>query len=517
MGSPQKILVRYTYSFKNLLQYGILGEKDAGEQFLRGSQKQGFDFYSAHFFVSRLGLIKALALGDFTVNLGQGLIQWQNLAFKKSSSVLNIKREGDILRPYHSSGESNFHRGIGINLAKKNWEVTGFISYRKVDANIVADTLQHEVYVSSLLSSGYHRTASEAAGKGAERKLTYGANLSYRINTLHLGINMVSYRFRLPLIKSAEPYNKYASNGSRFGNFSLDHSFTFRNLHIFGELALNNGLNKAIIEGILMSLSAKADLSIVFRDISPAYQSFNSSAFTENSLPNNEKALFIGLSIRPNANWQIDAYADQYRFPWLKYLVNNPSVGKDYLIQTIYKYGRKLEIMSRYRFESKSTNFNPGNWIISAAVPKPRQNWRTQVNYKLNYGLSFMSRVEMVWYDWKGPSSEQGFLSFTELIYKSRLRPYSGNLGWLYFDTESYNSRIYAYQKDVLYSSSIPVLYGKGFSYYINLQYAFNKKIKLWARWAQTIYSGTNHIGSGLDEIPGNHKSEIRLQAQYKL
>ena len=78
-GSPQKLLLRYKYQFKNLLQYGIVAEKDAGEQFFKGNQKQGFDFYSVHFFARNMGIVKSLALGDFTVNLGQGLTQWQNL------------------------------------------------------------------------------------------------------------------------------------------------------------------------------------------------------------------------------------------------------------------------------------------------------------------------------------------------------------------------------------------------------------------------------------------------------
>ncbi|MBL0144814.1 MAG: hypothetical protein IPP48_02690 [Chitinophagaceae bacterium] len=61
----------------------MLGEKDAGEQFFKGNQKQGFDFYSTHLFARNIGIVKALALGDFTVNMGQGLTQWQSLAFKK--------------------------------------------------------------------------------------------------------------------------------------------------------------------------------------------------------------------------------------------------------------------------------------------------------------------------------------------------------------------------------------------------------------------------------------------------
>ena len=167
-GSPQKILVRYKYIFKNLLQYGITAEKDAGEQFFKGAQKNGFDFYSAHFFVRNLGIIKSLAIGDFTVNLGQGLTQWQGLAFKKSSDVLNIKRQSDVLRPYNSAGEIAFNRGVGITLKKNNWEATGFVSYRKLDANFNVDTLNFEDFVSSLQNSGYHRTASEVADKSSQ-------------------------------------------------------------------------------------------------------------------------------------------------------------------------------------------------------------------------------------------------------------------------------------------------------------------------------------------------------------
>jgi hypothetical protein len=99
------------------------------------------------------------------VNLGQGLAQWGGLAFKKGPDVLNIKRQSDILRPYNSVGEIAFNRRVGITLQRHNWEATGFASYRKLDANFNTDTLNFEDFVSSLQTSGYHRTASEVADK----------------------------------------------------------------------------------------------------------------------------------------------------------------------------------------------------------------------------------------------------------------------------------------------------------------------------------------------------------------
>ena len=74
---------------------------------------------------------------------------------------------------------------------------------------------------------------------------------------------------------------------------------------------------------------------------------------------------------------------------------------------------------------------------------------------------------------------------------------------------------MYAYENDVLYSYSIPVFYDKGCRYYVNFNYNINNKITIWLRWAQTVYKDKTTIGSGLDEIRGNKKSELKIQVQY--
>ncbi len=180
LGSPQRIFFRYRYTYRNLLQFGLVGDKDAGEQFLKGAQNKGFDFYSFHLFARKIGIIQSLALGDFSVNMGQGLIQWQGLAFKKSVDVMGVKRQSAVLRPYSSAGEFYFHRGTGITIKKGRIESTGFVSIRKLGGNFVADTVNNEDFVSSFLTSGYHRTASENADRNNLTQTTFGANIIYR-------------------------------------------------------------------------------------------------------------------------------------------------------------------------------------------------------------------------------------------------------------------------------------------------------------------------------------------------
>ncbi len=514
-GSPQRYFFRYKYQFKNLLQYGVVADKDAGEQLFKGSQKQGFDFYSAHLFARNIGIIKALAIGDFTVNMGQGLTQWQSLAFKKSADVVNIKRQLSVLRPYNSAGEINFHRGVGITIAKKNVEATGFVSYRNIDGNFVADTLTNEEYISSLQTSGLHRTKSELDDKGIQRQFAYGGNIAFNKNSFHIGANIIQYNFKLPITKASDPYNLYALSGKKIGNQSVDYSYTFRNLHFFGEAAFDNNRNKAFVNGLIMSVDANVDVSLLYRNISPKYQSLYTNAFTESTFPGNERGMYAGVSIRPSTQWRLDVYADFYKFPWLKYLVDAPTVGVDYLTQVTYKPNKQLEVYARYRSETKSKNYNPDELILSPVVVKPRQNFRSQINYKLNTELTFRNRIELVWYDRKGGGAQNGFLSFVDFLYKPMLKKYSGNIRLQYFETDGYDSRLYAYENDVLYSFSIPVFYDKGYRYYLNLNYDFSKQLSLWFRIAQTVYKDKNTVGSGLDEIKGNKKTELKLQLQY--
>lgn len=513
LGSPQKLFFRYRYSYKNLLQYGLIADKDAGEQLFKGIQNKGFDFYSFHLFARKIGIIQSLALGDFTVNMGQGLIQWQSLAFKKSVDVIGIKRQSAVLRPYNSAGEIYFHRGAGITLRKEKTELTVFASVRKLSANFVTDTISNEDFVSSILTSGYHRTISEAADRNNLRQTVFGGSIKYRTDRLQIGINAINYQFSLPVHKRDEPYNLFAINGRQWHNLSVDYSYTFKNVHFFGEAAADKKSNTAFINGMMVSVDPRVDLSLLQRTINKEYQSINGYAFTENTYPVNETGWYAGISIRPVMSLRLDAYADFYKFPWLKYLVDAPSSGNDFLVQATYSPNKQVEFYIRYRNETKQGNQSDNNTVTNYLVKLPKQNLRTQLQLKVRPDFSLRNRVELVWYDRDGMNKSNGFLTYIDFIYKPVMKPFSCNLRLQYFETDDYNSRLYAYENDVLYSFSIPVFYEKGYRYYLNMNYDISSKISFWLRWAQTIYPNRNTIGTGLDEIRGKKKSELKAQA----
>jgi hypothetical protein len=509
LGDRNHLLFRYRYQYKDLLYFGLTGDKDAGEQFFKGAQSKGFDFYSFHFFARRLGIIKSLALGDYTVNLGQGLIQWQSLAFGKSSEVMSTKRQSPILVPYRSAGEFYFNRGIGITLQKKKTEVTAFASYKKISGNIINDTAER---FSSLLTSGYYRTPSEIADKNKIALTSFGGNVGYQTSSFKISFNAVAHHFNIPLQKADEPYNLYVISGKKIFNSSIDYSYTFRNIHLFGEAAIDKNFHKAFVNGALVSVDPKIDLSILYRNIQKQYQSLFGNAFTENTTPANEKGIYTGIVIRPVQGWQLNAYADFFQFPWIKYLVNAPSRGYDYLVQLNYQPNKLFGMYVRYKNKNKPVD-SSGNGVIYYPQDQVKQNLRAHLSQQLSSNLSISSRVELMWFNHQQKNAEQGFLSYVEGQYE--WKKLSANIRLQYFETNSYNSRIYVYESDVLYSFSIPAFYDKGFRYYLNLQYDLTKKFQVWLRCAQTLYSNQSVIGSGLDEINGSTRSEFKIQIRY--
>jgi hypothetical protein len=511
-GSPQHLFFRLRYQYKDLLQWGISGEKDAGEPFLKGNKGPGLDHYSFHFFLRRMGSIRALALGDFTVNLGQGLIQWQSMAFKRSVDVMNCKRQSEIIRPYSSSGEFYFNRGAAMTIAKKNFSITGFASFRYLDANRYIDTMAGNYYVRSYQSSGFHRTLAEKQDRGMLGQLFYGGNISYESGPFKAGINMVSYSFSLPFKKLEEPYDHYAIEGKKWFNYSADLGYTWKNLHWFAEIALDARSNRALLSGLLISLDRKVDLSFLWRHISPAYQTINGNAFTESSLPSNEKGVYVGISVRPRTELRLDAYADIYSYPWLRYRVDAPSSGKDLLLQVTYTPDKQTEIYGRIRFRNKEMNAGEDN--SHSIVSVPQQNFRFHISRKINAECTLRQRMEFVQYDKNGTRAQQGFLFFMDLIFRPSLKPFNVSGRWQYFETDGYDAAVFAYENDVLYSFSIPGLSGKGKRYYLLAGYDFDRKTSCWFRVASTVYDGVHSIGEGNDRISGNKKIDYHFQVR---
>ena len=146
LGSPQKLYLRYNYSFRNNVEAGFVMEKDPGEylfknvisdtlKYLIGNELyKGFDFNSVYFFINDFCFLEALAIGDYKVSFGQGLTMGSGMAFiAKGGSLM---RRNKKISPSKSANEAYYLRGIATTLKYLNFELSVFYSNKKSDANV---------------------------------------------------------------------------------------------------------------------------------------------------------------------------------------------------------------------------------------------------------------------------------------------------------------------------------------------------------------------------------------------
>jgi hypothetical protein len=508
-GSPDKILLRYRYHFSDKWQAGITAEKDAGEAFFNGAQQWGFDFYSFHLFIKKWRKFRSIALGDFTVNMGQGLIHWQRLAFGKSTDITQMKRQSAVLAPYGSSGEYNFHRGVGATVGLGAFTISGFLSFRKLSATLQSDSMDIANAFSAFRTSGYHRTGNEIAARNKLKQLAEGMVIQYRKKNFTAAFNQVTHFFSLPLQKEERPSNLYAMRGKNWYNASLDYSWLFRQVHIFGEAAISKSGGTAFLQSMLISIDSRADVSLQWRRLSPGYQSVTGRAITENSQPTNERGYLMAVNLRLFSRLKWDGYVDFYSFPWLGYYADAPARGRDYQFTLHYSPRKQIEMYLRYRSEEKERN--EGGEISNKLAVNKRNSWRFHIDYMISGTLRLRQRIEWVRFQKDYQFDAHGFLYYADISWKS-LGPVSLSVRWQVFDTDSYDTRLYAFEQDVSYSYSLPASYGKGYRYIVLTKYVISRHLSAWLRWSKT---GSTWL-AGEEPVYANdsvvRSSDIRLQ-----
>jgi len=197
LGSPQKIYTRYQYKYGTNLSYGFTAEKDEGEPFGGEYNPLGFDFYSFHAYLKNYGPFKYLALGDYKLDFGQGLIISSSFSSDKSDEVLNVMKNAYTVKQYTSAIEVFYNRGLAASIEFGDFELTAFGSYKPIDFRIT-DTIEIENsqdLEGSFQSTGTHQTESELKNKNRIKELYAGTHLSYSNTNFEVGLSSTVNKF----------------------------------------------------------------------------------------------------------------------------------------------------------------------------------------------------------------------------------------------------------------------------------------------------------------------------------
>jgi len=501
-GSPERYYVRLKH-VSHGMEYGVVAEKDPGEAFFRRSNKQGFDYTNA-FANFRLGHQDSrIYAGGYHVRFGQGLVAWQGFSMGKSAETTQVSRSDQGIKSYSSTDENQFFRGVAGRFNYLNFTFYPFLSRHKLDASL--DTLDGQPYFGAFQTSGYHRTNSEIAGENSLEQFVGGGHVTYSHNQWSLGLTSVYTRFDAVMDRSDEPYNQFLPEEKDNLVAGFDWKGSLKKIFFFGEAAVGRNSGKALLTGVMMKPASNAELSMVYRNINKTYFSFFSNAFTESSRTNDEHGLYLGLKVFPASRWILWAYADFFQHQWLEYTTSAPSSGAEFLAQVSYSPSRRTGFYLRFFQEEKEQR------LITESLRYNEQQLINRLRFNYNHDVtqqvSLKSRIEFSFYSKQ--SNEEGILVYQDVAFKPLQKSFSMNGRFSFYSTDGYNSRLYAYENDLLYSFSVPALYGKGIRAYFNFQQNFGSKFTLWLKFATTHQFASTIVDSST-------KSEVKFQVRYQ-
>jgi Helix-hairpin-helix motif len=513
-GNRFRYYARYLFNYKDRISVGFTAEKDPGEAFFTGSQKQGFDFYSGHIFINKLGKIKHLAIGDYEVKLGQGLMIWSGFGIRKSPSAMSVKRNTYPLRRSTSVNENRYLRGVASTIGLGNFELTLFGSMKRMDGNLdIIDSFSSEIRsASSLQESGLHRTVGEINDKYAVSEKIGGAHLKYRHSIFDIGISGMYSAYDPPLKLGNKSYSQFRFTGRELFNGSIDYTAIYRSILFFGETALSQNGGWATLNGLVYNLDHKTAISLLYRNFQKDYQAVYANAFAESSTVENEEGFYLGLSYIINSKLTFEGYMDFFNNPWLRYQVNGPGKGVEFLGQLNYKIDRNTLIYIRAKNEQKTRNLGNEQEKIKPLTRANKTNVRVHFQHNPKSHISLRSRLEWSWYKEGDTKAEMGIMFYQDINYRFVKIPLNLSFRYALFNIPDFDARVYAYEKDLLYQYSVPFYNGKGSRIYLVAEYAINQYVKGWIKVGQYYYPYVESIGSGLEEIQGNSRTEVKVQ-----
>ena len=507
LGYPYKFWARYSFSYAKNVRIGIVASQDPGEPFFSQSNKYGFDQYSGFIQLNGLGPLESLIVGRYSIAAGMGLVMNNSFSLGKSAMLQDLGRQRNVLSPHTSASENGYMQGVAATIRLSDvLRVTPFLSYRKTDA-----TLNIDGSISSLIYTGYHRTISELNKKNNTSLTAGGMNARWNHKDFSLGATAVFTHINRPLSpnKSAT-YKKIYPEGSNFFNASLNYSWLHYPFSVNGETAINANGAIATLNTLGWHLSQYVEVMGIYRFYSFYYYSLYANAFSEGGKTQNESGLYLGVRWQPKYGIDIQAYTDLAYFAWPRYGVSQSSYAIDNMVSASYKTGKWL-LSGKYRLHLRQKD--------SKSVAN--LSWQTEHRLRIGAewtGGRWTSRSQL---DFTSVSStsessslSQGFMITENIGYD--IGKWQIFAGGKYFNTDSYDSRLYSYERAMPHTFSFPAYYGHGIRYSLAAVWSPSPTLQFNAKAGITNYFDRSTISSGQQQINASSACDIEVGMRWR-
>lgn len=562
-GPPDAWYFRYLFNARNHIRIGFAAQQDPGEAF----GPYGFDFYSGYLALNQIGPLRQFVAGTYRIDWGWGLHLHSGGSFYGGVQPGLMASVGTGIRPFASGAEYGFLQGAAAEFQlPRNWEAGILYSNRKRDgrfefpSSLSSPDAQESgsgesgspvpatgqipgllEMVSSLPQTGYHRTTTEQAGKHKLREEIWGLHVGKSWKQARMGINFSAGKLGgtyNPGMKTGQQARSLLPLGQVYMEMAVSahYQVLLKSLHLYGEAALRpwtQGLEPPCQRpGVPESPSGS--LPATNRTEQPGSNGKHQSK-------NFAYAVLQGLQWKPSESFSLAARYTYYSPTW--YLLYG-SMPLSFPAASA-KQGRQ-----RQEFEWQALALLPHSFSIETqAYLQAGRNTQglVSLNYSLSGKLAYAKRDFELYLQCRYGESQtrQGLSLRLNFAYQlpagffgeSRMESWNFKQGILLmqdfgfalpgnrfkirfraalFHTQDYASRIYAYEHDVLYASSVTALYGRGIRLALNLRYQACRWFVLECKYAHTLQDGVRKTGSGDNERTGFLVPEIKIQARFK-
>ena len=427
-----------------------------------------------------------------------------DFSFGKLASIALLGRSSTSVRAHSSRSEANYMQGAAATVAlSRSLDITGFASLRKIDATLNRDSTT----IVTLLHTGYHRTQSEMARKHNAEEQSVGGNIRYSGGGFHIGATGVFTQFSKPLaLKTEQLYRRYAPVGRRFWNAGIDYGYASRRLNINGETATGDCRAFATLNSISYQLTASLTLLAIQRFYAYRYTAIYAESFSDGGNVCNESGLYLGADWRPTRSFLLSVYTDYAYSPWAKYRVSHPSHSWDNALSATYTH-RSITFLTRYRLRRKQRD----NASKTALIGRTEQRGRLSVAYD---GGRWTSKTQADIAHYQTETGSLGWMLTQNIGYSHRFLTADASFG--YFHTDNYDSRLYVYERGLLYNFTFPVFFGHGIRYAFRVRTDLTPRLFIIAKVGTTDYFDRNRISTALQQIAHSSQTDIDLQVRWR-
>ncbi|MCR4964366.1 MAG: hypothetical protein K6A41_01780 [Bacteroidales bacterium] len=475
-GSRDHLCFRYTFNSQDKLLIKISGEKDAGEQFFRGQQRYGFDFYSGSLALKGFGILRQAVIGDYRLNFGQGLVMGNSMLSGRGGDISQLRRFSTGIRAVAPTNESDFLRGTAVTIG--NTAIQGTIF------------------------------AGQQAGTN---NYATGANIAFVHRHFRIGGRIASFFLRDTSSLRPPEYHLLTFQNLSAG---IDYQTTIKKTLLYGEFSVTNSGKIAAMQGVNIALTPITRLAVIFRHYDIGFSAPLGKAFGANSKNSGETGLYLSVQHILNRKMELRTYFDYYLLRTPTYRLDAPVSVFDGGVALVCNLTRNNHLNLTYTFRGKSINGNESpyyNVLREQQQHRLRLVWQYQPSAHVSCKSGITWRITVL----RQPSEHyQGLLLYQDVGVKCWKDRIAINARIAYFDTDRYDERLYAYENDVYYAFTIGSYYYQGVRGYLVLRFKY-RFFTIWARVGQTYYIDRKIISSGLTQINKPHKTELRVQVAW--